>query len=164
MAPVHILQGFSSRTIPILIAEGTSISNNIYDFGRYLLSTAGLDWRTADMVLTAWSGTPTFNPTHRVVGDLSLAVGAANKLGNSLPIVDSTVSVEGYNQTSAVIIQGVAVSKQVNYFTMSLRSGVPDQSELLLFVDTADGLPFVSNNLDIVVIPDWAAARGWFRA
>jgi hypothetical protein len=140
------------------------MSNGIYNFARYMLSTGNLDWRAADMVLTAWSGVPTFNPVHRIVGDLSVAVGAANKLGDSLPIVDSTVDSEGYNQTSAVVIQGVAASKQVTYFTMSLRNAVPDQSELLLFVDTADGLPFVSNNLEIVVIPDWAEARGWFRA
>jgi hypothetical protein len=140
------------------------MSNGIYNYARYMLSTANLDWRAADMVLTAWSGTPTFNPQHRVVADLVAVVGAANKLGDSLPIVDSTVDPEGYNQTSAVVIQGVAVSKQVNYFTMSLRAGVPEQSELLLFVDTASGLPFVSNNLEIVVIPDWAENRGWFRA
>jgi len=140
------------------------VSNQIYDFARYLLSTGNLDWRAADMVLTAWSGVPTFSPVHRVVGDLVIAVGAANKLGDSLPIVDSTVDPEGYNQTSAVVIPDVAVSKQVTYFTMSLRHAVPEQSELLLFVDTASGLPFVSNNLDIVVIPDWAEARGWFRA
>jgi hypothetical protein len=140
------------------------MANGIYDFARYLLSTGNLDWRAADMVLTAWSGVPTFNPKHRIVGEIAAVVGAANKLGDSLPIVDSTVDAEGYNQTSNVVIQGVAVNKQVNFFTMSLRHPVPNEAELLLFVDTADGLPFVSNNLDIVVIPDWAEARGWFRA
>jgi hypothetical protein len=138
--------------------------NGIYDTARYALSTAGIDWRAAELMLTAWAGEPTFAPEDRIVGDLIVRVGVDNKLGDSLPIVDSTVTPDGYNQTSSVVIQDVPLGREVTFFTMSLRQAVPEQSELFLFIDTAVGMPFISNNLDIVVIPDWAQARGWFRA
>ena len=140
------------------------MANGVYDYARYLLSTAGLDWRAADLMLTAWSGAPDFVPSDRIVGDIVVRVGAEDKLGDSLPIVDNFVTQDGYNQTSAVIIQGVPVSREVTFFTMSLRHPVPEQADLILFTDTVLGMPFIANGLDIIVLPDWAQARGWFRA
>jgi hypothetical protein len=67
-------------------------------------------------------------------------------------------------QTNHVVIPGVPVGPMVSHFTMCRRNATPNLSELLLYVDDAEGLPIAPNGLDLVVTPDWLLNRGWAYA
>lgn len=137
--------------------------NKIYDQGRYLLATAGLDWRATDLVLVAWSGTPVFTKTDRTVADI-VTRGVTALLGYSQTITAKTVAGDGALQTNHVVIPGVSVGPMVSHLTMCRRNATPNLSELLLYVDDAEGLPFTPNGLDMVLTPDWLQNRGWAYA
>jgi hypothetical protein len=129
--------------------------NGIYDQARYQLLTAQLDWRAVPLVLSAWGGTPLFDPTDETVADI-IAHGFT-EIGTSMPITHQTVSTDGTAQTDPVLIPAVPIGPSVTWFTFAAAS------QLILFIDDADELPFVPNGLDLIVQPDWLAGRGWWR-
>lgn len=131
--------------------------NQPYNIARRRFVTAGFDWLTTDLRLTAWGGMPTFIPTETMVSDFT--VRGALLLGVSQPITSKTVAADGTAQTNQVLIPNVPVGPDVTHFTLSELTG-----QLILFIDQALNLPFTPNGLDIVVQPDWLEQRGWFRA
>ena len=137
--------------------------NVAYDQARFLWATAGLDWRVTDLVLVAWSGAPNFVKTDVKVADI-VARGLTALAGYSQVITQKSVAVDGAMQTNNVVIPAVPIGPPVTHFTMCRRNATPNQSELLLFVDDAEGLPFTTNGLDMVVTPDWTLNRGWAYA
>jgi hypothetical protein len=130
--------------------------NNVYDVARYRLMTSAFDWRAANLVLTAWSGTPVFSATDETIADV--ATHGPVERGSSLPITSKTVASNGTAQTNQVVIPDVLIGDPVTFFTMS------DGDELVLFIDEATELPFVPNGLDMLVQSDWLEQRGWWRA
>lgn len=137
--------------------------NNIYDTARYKVMLALQDWTKVDLMLTAWSGTPTFVPTHTYVSDVDAVSGVIER-GSSLPITSATVAPDGTAQTNQVIIPAVPIGLPLTFFTMSIRKPTHSLSELILYIDEADGLPFYPNGLDVTIQPDWLQRRGWWRA
>lgn len=137
--------------------------NSIYDKARLLLATAGLDWRATDLVLVAWAGVPKFVKTDLTVANI-VTRGVTTLLGYSLTITTKAVAADGAMQTNDVVIPAVPVGPAVTHFTMCRRNATPNLSELLLYVDQAEGLPFDPNGLDMVVTPDWSLNRGWAYA
>jgi hypothetical protein len=136
--------------------------NSIYDPARYRLPLSLLNWTTMDLMLTAWAGLPTFVPTNNYISDI-VANGNVER-GSSLTITPKTVTPDGTTQTGPVIIPAVPIGTPITFFTMSERKGTHELSELILFIDEADFLPFDPNGLDIIVQPDWMLNRGWWRA
>jgi hypothetical protein len=132
--------------------------NNAYDIARYRFVTAGLDWRTLNLQLTAWGGTPNFIPTDTLISDITTR-NVTTLLGTSQPITAKAVTSDGTVQTNQVLIPNVPVGPDVTHFIMGETGG-----QLIYFVDDALNLPFTPNGLDIVVQPDWSLQRGWFRA
>jgi len=130
--------------------------NTIYNSARYQLMTAQLNWLTVDLTLTAWSGAAVFDPLDETISDVG-AHGPVNR-GSSLPITSQTVAPDGTAQTNQVVIPAVPIGDPVTFFTMS------NGAQLILFIDEAEGLPFVPNGLDMVVQPDWLQNRGWWKA
>jgi hypothetical protein len=57
-----------------------------------------------------------------------------------------------------VLLPAVPVGPLVTWFTMT-KAG----TDLILYIDDAEGLPFTPNGLDVPVTPDWLSNRGWFR-
>ena len=135
--------------------------NTIYDAARYKLMTAAFDWTATDLLLTCWSGTPVFVPTDQTIGDVGIH-GPVER-GSSLPITSQSVTPDGTGQTNKVVIPAVAVGAPITFFTMSDRKPTHSLSELILFIDEAEDLPFDPNGLDMVVYPDWLQQRGWWR-
>lgn len=135
--------------------------NNIYDFARYQLMTAALNWPTASLQLVAWAGTPNFIAVDKTISDIK---GRGNtELGYSMVIAAGTVAADGSGQTNNVVIPSVPIGPSVTWFTMG-RTGSPhDTGQLILYIDDAVNLPFVPNGLDLVVTPDWLQGRGWFK-
>lgn len=133
--------------------------NSIYDNARYRLATAGLNWLAVELLLSAWKGAPDFIATDVSIAQIA-ARGNATQIGTSLPITGQFVTLDGTAQTDPVVISGVPAGETVTFFVLSLVAG----TEPVLFIDEAGGLPFLSNGLDMLLQPDWALERGWFRA
>jgi hypothetical protein len=135
--------------------------NSLYDRARVELLTARIDWNIIDLVVSAWSGTPNFVATDTSIHDLKLR--GANELGYSLPINGTSVWPDGSAQTDTVLIPEVPIGPDITWFTMAKKLPTHDDSTMILFVDDAEGLPFVTNGLDVVINPDWLQQRGWFK-
>ena len=138
------------------------MSNALYNAAAYAMATATFDWVDIPLRLSAWTGTPMFDPTHLKVADIKLAGGM--ELGYSLPITVQSVAADGTMQTNQVVIPTVPVGANVTWFTMSGLQPLHDNSRLIMFIDEALDLPFVPNGLDLLVTPDWLSNRGWGRA
>jgi hypothetical protein len=137
--------------------------NTIYNEARRRLATAALDWTTVDLVLVAWSGAPSFMANDKTVADV--ASHGAVPVAYSIQIVNKAVSIDGTAQTDQVLLPKVPIGPAITHFTMCQRHAtVPNMSQTILFIDDAEGLPFVPNGLDMVIEPDWLENRGWFRA
>jgi hypothetical protein len=120
--------------------------NGIYDAARYKLMTALFDWTKTDLLLTCWSGAPTFVPTDTTIADM-LTHGVVDR-GSSLPVTSKTVAPDGTAQTNQIVIPGVAIGDPITFFTMSEKKPTHNLSELILFLDEA---------LDL-------QKRGWWKA
>lgn len=136
--------------------------NALYDVAASAMVAGGFNWLSDDLMLVAWSGTPTFDPSDKTLADVKQHPGVA-ELGSSLPIVGRAVTAEGIAQTDVVLIPGIPAGQMVTWLTMCRRQGAHDASEMILFIDEVEGLPYDPNGLDFVVTPDWAQGRGWFR-
>lgn len=129
--------------------------SEIYDRARYDVLTGALPWLTTNVLLSAFAGVPLFDPTH----DTMTQVNAANTLiKTSLPITGMVATADGTAQTDPVVIPLVPIGPDITFFVMSKVGGLP-----ILLIDDASELPFVPNGLDMVVSPDWAFQRGWWR-
>lgn len=135
--------------------------NDIYDATRFALLTAQLNWSATGLTLSAWSGTPDFDPTDTKISDIKARGGV--ELASSSPVLGVAVSLDGTAQTGPIVLPAVPIGPDVTWFTMAKTNATHDFSELLLFIDDAENLPFVPNGLDMLVQPDWALGRGWFR-
>jgi hypothetical protein len=135
--------------------------NSIYDNARRQLLTAGLNWPVDPLVVSAWSGALNFLPTETTIAAIK-ARGFVER-GVSLPINNAAVTTDGTAQTDQVVIPAVPIGADVTRLTLAKVKTPHDNSELVLFIDEAEGLPFVTNGLDLVVQPDWVQNRGWFR-
>jgi hypothetical protein len=135
--------------------------NNIYDHARYQLLTAGIDWRTVPLVLSVWGDEPLFDPTDKTIADIQTHGFA--ELGYSMTITGQAVSNDGTAQTNPVLIPGIPAGSLVTWFTFAWKNVTHVNSQLILFIDQAEGIPFEANGLDVVVQPDWLQERGWWR-
>ena len=89
--------------------------------------------------------------------------GLTTKLGYSQPIVGMNVLPDGLGQTGPVVIPAVPIGMPVTHFTLVFHNAVENNSQLILYIDDAEGLPFTPNGLDMVIQPDWLQGRGWWR-
>lgn len=137
------------------------MTNAIYNVARYRFAIAAIDWRAANTLLVAWSGTPDFNPADGTVA--AIKARGNTELGRSLAITAKTVAAAGNLQTNNVVIPAIATGPTITWFTMCLEQIAADNAIPLLFVDDAENLPFVCNGIDVTVQPDWAESRGWGR-
>jgi hypothetical protein len=135
--------------------------NDVYDHARYQLLTAQLNWASIPLVLSAWSGTPTFNPAHQTISNI-ISAGFTER-GHSLAVTQQSVAVDGTAQTNTVIIPGVTVGAPITWFTMAQKNATHTLSMLILYIDEAEGLPFEADGLDMAVTPDWLENKGWWR-
>jgi hypothetical protein len=135
--------------------------NTIYDNARYRMLSAALNWAAEPMVLSAWGGTPDFNPVDKTIAQVKARGNI--EFAWSMPITSQTVSTDGTAQTNDILIPGVVIGQTVTWFTMSDQFALHDASELILFIDEAFELPFIGNDLDMLIRPDWLSNRGWFR-
>lgn len=135
--------------------------NQIYDISRYSMLTNQFDWLTFNLLLYLFSGSPVFDPTDITMADVT----AANPglVGTSQPVLGNAVTADGTAQTGPVLVPLVPIGPNVTFMVMAIATGVFATGKPVLLVDDAEGLPFTPNGLDMVIQPDWAQARGWYR-
>lgn len=133
--------------------------NGIYDVARKRLVTNQLSWLGASMKLVAWSGTKDFVPTDVTTTQITNRALAQNQ-GVSELMTGQAVANDGTTQSNPVVFKGIAAGKTLTFLTVIFASG----NELILYLDDVEGLPYLTNGLDIVVQPDWSQSKGWFRA
>ena len=143
--------------------------NQLYDTAARALALGQLIWPDTELVLVVWGGTPVFDATHTSVAAIRAAAGVT-ELGASLPILERTVAADGTCQTSQVVVENIPIGSPVTWFTLckaaagvGLYSGAIDTAVPILFVDEASYLPFHPEGVDMIIQPDWAFNRGWFR-
>lgn len=134
--------------------------NGLYNDARYKMQAGTFHWMT-DLLLVAWKGTPNFLATDKIVSDV-LARNPAGIMATSEPITDASIAADGTGRTNNVLFKTVPIGS-VTWFTMCKKQVSTNLSELILFVDQAENLPFTTNGLDVLVTPDWLQNRGWFR-
>jgi hypothetical protein len=135
--------------------------NQPYDQARYQFVTGGFNWLTMNLALVAWAGPPTFVPTDQKVADIT-ARGTTTARGVSLPITSKSVGADGTVKTNQVVIPAVAIGPDITHFTLVDDGATVDT--LLYYIDDALVLPVIADGNDILIQPDWLAARGWFKA
>lgn len=138
------------------------MTNSLYHAAAYAMATGAFDWTDIPLRLSAWTGTPTFDPTHVKIEDITDVGGV--ELAYSLPITAQSVAADGTMQTNHVVIPAIPVGPSVTWFTMSGAQPLHENDRLIMFIDEALDLPFVPNGLDLLVTPDWLSNRGWGRA
>jgi hypothetical protein len=145
----------------VAFSGGLEVTNNLYDAQRRFMLLSNFNWTTMALRLLAWSGTPSFVATDTTVNNL---IGRGYTIrGTSLDVLGKAVTTTGVAQTSAITIPDVPVGNNITWFTMVKFNASPNAQELILFIDDAFELPFVPNGNDMLVRPDWAQERGWFR-
>lgn len=136
--------------------------SGIYDGARNKLATAGLDWRTQTLIVSAWEGAADFNPVDTTIA--SIAARGHVERGTSLDMTGLTVSANGTAGSQPVVVPGIAAGISIGWFTIAQKNATHSASVLLLFIDeAAPPLPFIGNGLDLVLQPDWLSATGWWR-
>jgi hypothetical protein len=128
--------------------------NTLYDVARYKMLTGALNWTTQPLILALITGAPDF-----VAGDTALSdiTGRGHTAWQSFTITVQTVAADGTAQTNAVLVPAAPPGTMISWMVISAAG------TLVLYVDDAQGLPFATNGLDMVIQPDWSLNRGWFR-
>lgn len=128
------------------------MANTLYDKGRGLFLTAGLDWsaNTIKCILVDTAGyTPNFTTdqwlsdigsTYRIGGSSGQTLGSKTTTGGAADAADITFSA----------VTGASVEALVIY----MSTGVEGSSPLIAYIDTATGLPITPNGGDIIVTWD----------
>lgn len=135
--------------------------NSIYNLARRSMLTNQFDWATLNLVLYVFAGEPVFEPADASMADVVLHTPGA--IDTSLPVLGQAVTIEGVAQTGPIVVPDVPIGPDITFMVLAISTGVFGTSKPILFIDDAMGLPFVPNGLDMVVQPDWALGRGWFR-
>ena len=136
------------------------MSNALYDQTRYNLLTAALNWLTVDLRLVIWGGVPSFVKTDKKIADI-VARGYTMR-GVSQDILQQSAGADGTAKSGNVIVPLVPIGANITWMTLTIGT-VPASADLVMFIDQANDLPFVPNGLDMLVTPDWAAGRAWFK-
>jgi hypothetical protein len=132
--------------------------NDIYNHTRQRLLTATFDWRALSLALVAWQGTPDFDPTDIKVSAIDTRGGI--RIGWSLAITGNTVTPEGIARSNPILIPTVPIGPDITWFTLVEEKVPRENSVPILFIDTAENLPYTPNSLDVLVNPDWTQNRG----
>jgi hypothetical protein len=134
--------------------------NALYDTARERLATAGLNWPSATMVMTAWTGNPdtSFVPTHLTQANLGTPAAV------SQPLLAPTVMPGGYCRTSYANFLTIPMGAAIQFFVLCEDNAAPASRKLIAYLADTTGLPLVPNGLGYLVKPDWLFSQGWFRA
>jgi hypothetical protein len=125
------------------------MANILYPKGAEAILNGDIDWNTDTIkVALVDTGTYTYNAAHDFLDDLSGVVGTAQTLGS----VTITGGVLDAANPTFTAVSGATVEALVIY----KDTGVAGTSPLLVYIDSATGLPVTPNGGDITV--EWNAS------
>jgi hypothetical protein len=125
------------------------MANILYPKGAEAILNGDIDWNTDTIkVALVDTGTYTYNAAHDFLDDLSGVVGTAQTLGS----VTITGGVLDAANPTFTAVSGATVEALVIY----KDTGVAGTSPLLVYIDSATGLPVTPNGGDITI--EWNAS------
>ena len=136
--------------------------NRPYAHVREEMLNAVFNWPATDLELQCWTA-GVFDETQMYVSQL-VAAGGIPSAKSTAPI-HTFVETGGYASSDGVLLPGASftVGERIVFMTLSDRTGALADPKLVLWVDDAEGFPFVADGLDVLITPDWVLHRGWWR-
>jgi len=123
------------------------MANAMYNYGRELFLTAGINWSTADIKVVAIdTGTYTFSAAHQFHSELSGIVATSGNLASK--------TVTGGIADAADVTLSAVTGSSIEAFVVYKDTGVSGTSPLILYLDSGTGLPVTPNGGDIIIA--WA--------
>ena len=122
----------------------------------------GFVWQDLPLIVGAWHGAYVFDETDVTTQDVIAAGGILSAY--SLPLTNVIPRTGGYARSDMALLPTMPVGAEITFLTIMEDTGVLGQEKQLMYIDEANGLPFIPNGLDQYVQPDWLDLRGWFRA
>jgi hypothetical protein len=132
------------------------MANALYDKGRQAFLDGSINWSafTIKVALVKSSYTPNL-ATHQFYSDLTPA---SNVIGTDQTLASKT-STTGVADAADITFPAVTGGSTVTYLAIYYYTGTNSTSPLLALIDTATGLPLVTNGGDITVIWDNGSNR-----
>jgi hypothetical protein len=129
------------------------MANALYDNARNLYLNAGLNWGTDTMKVVLLDSTYTVNlATHTMLSNLTGTVATSSALTGQ-------TSTSGIAEASNVTFSTVASGSTVQYMAIYKDTGTASTSPLIAFIDTATGLPVLTNGGNITIAWDTGANK-----
>jgi hypothetical protein len=79
----------------------------------------------------------------------------------SLTLTGMVATATGFCRSDAAVLVSVPIGPPIRFLILAEYG--PLDPPLIAYIDMGEGLPYIGNGLDQVVIPDWLDERGWFR-
>jgi hypothetical protein len=135
------------------------MSNVLYDTGRNAFLKGVINWLSAP-VYAALIDTSLYTPNFGTDQYLSIIpAGAVISTSGPLTGMTAVAGVADANDVSFTAVTGATVEAIVLY----VNSGVPGTSQLIAYIDTAAGLPFLPSGGNVAISWDNTPGRGIFK-
>jgi hypothetical protein len=132
------------------------VSNTVYKQAAQGIISGGIDLDT-DVIKIALVNTYTPNiNTHRMLSDLTTSGGV---IAATSPALTSVTAVDGVFGAANPTFTSVSAGTACGYLVFYKDTGTPSTSQLILYIDTATGLPVTPNGGNIALTFDTGANK-----
>jgi hypothetical protein len=126
------------------------MSNQLYNKGRELHATGGVNWTTSDIRMCLVYSSYTFDATHEFLTSILPAERCA------VGVIANRTATDGYCDGDEVPFVGLdCTTDNVAYIVFYLHTGDDATSSLLVYYDVVGGFPLVQDG-DYTIFPDLA--------
>lgn len=132
------------------------MANFLYDAGRNLFLTGGVNWASDAIRIGMVKTTYTANQsTHVVTGDL----GANLSAYAHITLTGRTASAGVADADDHTFSTGAVASESIGSLVIWKSGATPSQCQLIAYIDTATGFPLTTNGAPIDIIFDNGANK-----
>lgn len=142
------------------------MANGVYNRGKYLAATAGVNLASADLRVLLVKSTYAFDPTHNFVADVVAGAQEISAAGYSRQALTSKVAVEddvnnfAYLDADDPNFGSIAAGQTVGGAVLFIHTGSDATAQVLAFYDLADTL---TNGLAMAMAFSAPASGGAFK-
>jgi len=132
------------------------MANFLYDAGRNLFLTGGVNWTSDGIRIAMVKNTYTaVQATHTLTGD----VGANFSAYTPVLLSGKTASAGVADADDVIFYNGAVASESINALVVYKSGGTPGTAQLIAYIDTATGFPLTTNGAPIDIIFDSGANK-----
>ncbi len=131
------------------------MANGVYNRGKYLVATAGVNLSSADLRVLLVKSTYTFDPDHNFVADVvagALEISVAGYARQTLAgktVVEDDANDFAYMDATDPVFAALAAGQTVGGMVMFINTGSDATAQVVSFYDLVDTL---TNGLDMTVV------------